>query len=388
MATRRDFLATSAALGCSAAAAPFVTPVVLAAAPGKARLVVIILRGGLDGLDTVAPVGDPGFAELGRSRAEGAGDLGGYFALHPALAPLLPLWQAGELGFAHAVATPYRDKRSHFDGQDLLENGGGRSDGMMTKAEDGWLNRFLSQIGGDDPEVAFSVGREQMRLMTGAAAHSSWSPEAAMALSPQGELLLEYIYRRDPLFAEAAARAMRLSADVGGASMSPGKAARAEALAHFAAGRLAAETRIAAFSLTGFDTHRNQKAVLSRSLGELATAITTLKTELGSVWDSTAVVAMTEFGRTARLNGSGGTDHGTGGVMFMAGGAIKGGRILGRWPGLSEADLYQRRDLLPTDDLRRYMGWLLRDLFGAQASAIERAVFPGLDMAQNPGLLL
>ena len=388
MATRRDFLIRSAALGCSAAASPFVTPVVLAEAPGAARLVVIILRGGLDGLDAVAPVGDPNFPALGRARLEGAVDLDGYFALHPALAPLLPLWRRGELSFAHAVATPYRDKRSHFDGQDLLENGGGQADGTLTKAGDGWLNRFLGLVGAADPQIAFSVGREQLRLLSGAAPHSSWSPEAAMTLSPQGALLLDYIYAGDPLFAAAAEQAVALSAEVGGEGMSAGRAARAGALARFAAGRLAEETRIAAFSLSGFDTHRNQGQLLTRSLGELAEAIGVLRTDLGAVWDKTAVIAMTEFGRTARPNGTGGTDHGTGGVAILAGGAIKGGRVLGRWPGLAEADLYDRRDLLPTEDLRRYAGWLLRDLFGAQSSGIERSVFPGLTMGDNPGLLL
>ena len=387
MATRREFLLRSAALGCSAAAAPLVTPVVLAEAPGDARLVVIVLRGGLDGLDAVAPVGDPDFASLGRTAAPDALALDGFFALHPALGPLAPLWNAGELAFVHAVATPYRDKRSHFDGQDLLENGGGDPGGRMTAAGDGWLNRFLGLLGARAPEIAFSVGREQLRLLSGDELHSSWSPEAAIRLSPQGELLLNHIYRGDPLFAGAAAQALALAEEVGKSGMAPGPAARAAALAGFAANRLNGATRIAAFSLTGFDTHRNQPLVLGRSLDELATAITTLKAGLGPNWARTAVLAMTEFGRTARMNGSGGTDHGTGGLMVAAGGAVRGGRVLGRWPGLAEADLYQRRDLLPTDDLRRYAGWVLRGLYGVPAPGIERDVFPGVDLGGDPGIL-
>ena len=387
MTTRRDFLVRSAALGCSAAASPLVTPVVLASAPGEARLVVIVLRGGLDGLDAVAPVGDPGFAALGRDLAGGAQDLNGFYALHPALAPLLPLWRAGELGFAHAVATPYRGKRSHFDGQDFLENGGNAADGSMTEAADGWLNRLLGLIGAPGAETAFSVGREQLRLLSGEALHSSWSPEARLGLSPQGEALLDLIYRKDPLFARAAAQAIALSESMGEGRLSPAKATRAEALARFAASRLNGETRIAAFSLSGFDTHKNQSSLLKRSLGELTSAITTLRDELGGNWARTAVMAMTEFGRTARINGSSGTDHGTGGLLIYAGGAVRGGQVLGRWPGLAEADLYQRRDLMPTDDLRRYAGWVLRDLFGAPKAGIETQIFPGLSLEANPGII-
>lgn len=327
------------------------------------------------------------FQRWGRKIASGAEDLDGFFVLHPALKPLMPMWRAGELGFAHAVATPYRGKRSHFDGQDFLENGGSATDGSMTPGADGWLNRLLGLVGTNDAQLAFSVGREQLRLLSGDAAHSSWSPEARLGMSPQGELLLDRIYRTDPLFAGAAAQAIQMAEEGDGKYMSPAKAARAEALARFAASRLNAETRIAAFSLAGFDTHRNQPAVLRRSLSELASAISTLKSELGTNWSRTAVLALTEFGRTARMNGTGGTDHGTGGLLVYAGGAVRGGQVLGRWPGLEEADLYQRRDLMPTDDLRRYAGWALRDLFGAPLSGIETTVFPGLTLDANPGLI-
>ncbi|HHG90151.1 MAG TPA: twin-arginine translocation pathway signal, partial [Devosia sp.] len=180
--TRRKLLCNSLALGCSAAASPLLTPVTLAAAPTDNRLVVIVLRGAMDGLDVVQPYGDPMLGKLRSTlkfgQAAGAYDLDGFFALHPALGDLLPLWNAGELAFAHAVSTPYRDKRSHFDGQDFLENGGRSSDGSLTPARDGWLNRMLSLIPGTSAQTAFSVGRQRLLLLGGREPTSSWSPDA------------------------------------------------------------------------------------------------------------------------------------------------------------------------------------------------------------------
>lgn len=389
--TRRDFLRNVTALGCSAAASPLITPVVFASAPFETRLVVIVLRGAMDGLDVVQPYGDPSLrawrSGLSLGPEAGAHDLDGFYALHPALSDLMPLWRAGELGFAHAVSTPYRNKRSHFDGQDFLENGGGSADGALSGQEDGWLNRMLSLMGGTTQETAFSVGRERLRLLNGDAPYSSWSPDADLPLSTQGNLLLELIYKDDPLFHSAAMAAADLSKDMGG-SMSPAKAGRAKSLARFAGERLNGETRIAAFSLGGFDTHRNQKVTLPRALRELQDAILTLKSELGPNWSNTAVLAMTEFGRTVAQNGSGGSDHGTGGVLITAGGAVRGGHVMGRWPGLAEAELFERRDLMPTDDLRRYAAHTMRGLFGLNGADIVGSVFPGLDMGLDPKVLL
>ncbi len=389
--SRRAFLSRVGAVGCSVAASPLITPVVFATAPMDARLVVIILRGALDGLDAVQPYGDPALARWRKTvsvgPAGGAHDLDGYFALHPSLAGLMPLWRAGELGFVHAVSTPYRNKRSHFDGQDFLENGGASPDGALTQAEDGWLNRLLPLMGGVTEKTAFSVGRERLRLVSGQAPHSSWSPDADLELSAQGRLLLGEIYKNDPLFHRAAQRAADISEGMDGA-MGPAAAGRAKALAEFAADRLNRDTRIAAFSLGGFDTHRNQKNTLPRALGELQAAILALRDGLGDNWGKTAVLAMTEFGRTVAENGSGGSDHGTGGVMITAGGAVRGGRVLGRWPGLEEADLFERRDLMPTDDVRRYAAHVMSGLFGVAGSDMGARVFPGLDMGDDPGILL
>ncbi len=389
--TRRKMLLRSLAIGCSAAASPLITPVTLAAAPTDNRLVVIVLRGAMDGLDVVQPYGDPKLAGLRRQiksgQAAGAHDLDGFFALHPALGDLMPLWNAGELAFAHAVSTPYRDKRSHFDGQDFLENGGTSSDGSLTPARDGWLNRMLSLIPGADVQTAFSVGRQRLLLLDGEVPTSSWSPDADLDLSPQAQLLLEQLYATDPLFKQSARTVAEMSEKMDG-RMGAYAASGAAALAGFAADRLNEETRIAAFSIGGWDTHRDQNSSLPAALRQLSTAILTLKLQLGANWNRTAVLAITEFGRTVRENGSGGTDHGTGGAMVMAGGAIKGGAVYGDWPGLGELDLYQDRDLFPTTDVRTYAAWALRDLFSLEPLAIEAKVFPGLEMGDNPGLVL
>ena len=385
---RRSFLK---GIGCSVAAYPLATNVTFAAAPGENRLVVIVMRGALDGLSAVAPYGDPAYRglrpELAVSPDDGGVDLDGRFALHPELAPLAPLWRAGELAFAHAVSTPYRDKRSHFDGQDLLENGGGDPSGSMTRSGDGWLNRALGHIPGSAARNAVAVGRERMILLDGPNDALSWAPDSNLTYSDHAHDLFAYIYERDPLFAAAHREAQGLDASVDGMEGARRKGASAEALAKFTARMLNEESRIAAFSLGGFDTHRRQFNSIVRPLRRLSGAIVALRDGLGRNWETTTVVCITEFGRTARQNGTKGTDHGTGGVMIFAGGALSGARVHGDWPGVGEGQLYRDRDLMATNDLRRFVGWTLRDLYGIEAAAIEREVFPGVDLGANPRLI-
>lgn len=381
---RRSFLGRSALIGCSVAASPLLTPVSLAAAPWDTRLVVIVLRGGMDGIDVVQPRGAPEYAALrsglqAKSKDEVL-DLDGFFALHPALAPLMPLWHQGDLGFVHAVSTPYRDKRSHFDGQDLLEAG----TPSLSGARDGWLNRMLGQLHGVEPRTAFAIGHGEMKLLEGPVAVADWAPDADLEISPQARQLAELVMQGDPLFHAALSEAMMLTGS--GGERERGKPH--VKVAEFAAEQLQGDTRVASFSINGWDTHRQQQRNLSGALGRLSDTILTLQSGLGpEVWGKTAVVAMTEFGRTVRINGTGGTDHGTGGAMVLAGGAIRGGRVLGEWPGLDEAALYDRRDLMPTGDVRAPAAWLMRGLAGLDRAALEQVVFPGLDMGDDPGWL-
>lgn len=390
---RRSFLRNTALIGCSAAAHPLLSGVTFAAAPGDNRLVVIILRGAMDGLDVFQPYGDARLRKLRKSLSigpdKGAHDLDGFFALHPALESLMPLWEKGELAFAPAVSTPYRDKRSHFDGQDVLEAGTG-TDVEAGRQRDGWLNRLLQNMPNAESQTAYAVGVEQMLILAGDAPASSWAPQTKLGISPQAQKLLQHVYHEDDLFREAGEEAMEIAAQAGEVSKQektegPGRAERA--LAAYAAARLNEETRIATFSIAGWDSHAGQERVLGKALARLSAAILTLKQELGDNWSKTTIMAMTEFGRTARENGSGGTDHGTGGALLMAGGAIKGGKAYGKWPGLAESELYKKRDLMPVADIRSYSAWALHDLFGTEQGVLEQSVFPGLDMGDNPGFL-
>lgn len=397
---RRSFLAGGLTAGCSAAASVALPSLALARAPWDARLVVIILRGAMDGLDVIRPLGDPGYAAL-RPTLNTDGTLGaGFWGLHPALGPLWPLWQAGEVGAVHAVSTPYRDQRSHFDGQDLLEAGGTTLAGAP---RDGWLNRLVATQPGMAAETAYAIGRAQMLVLSGDAPVARWSPETRLDVSPQALRLLELVNHDDPLFREASAQAVEIAASVaeraasdaalGEAMMSDPMMAEVSprgahvAMARFAASRLVGETRIAAFSLNGWDTHENQIRALPRALGTLTDSILTLKAGLGPVWDKTAVLCLTEFGRTAAENGTGGTDHGTAGAVLFGGGALRGGQVLGAWPGLAEVDLYDRRDLAPTRDVRAVMAEVLGGLFGISGTDLSKSIFPGLQIDPPLGIV-
>ena len=401
--TRRQFLARAGALGCSLAASPLMTPISLAATPGDHRLVVIILRGGMDGLDLVRPVGDPAFAGL---RPTILGDkkglpLDGFYELHPSAKGLHQLWTQGELSFAHAVSTPYRDKRSHFDGQDILEAGVGK-DGRIS---DGWLNRLVQTMPEAQLRTALAVGREDLLILNGTAQTTGWSPEASLTLSPATQVLLERMHKSDPLFSVSLHEAIDLAKRLDNSQdpddtddpqqmmMQSVQAANRrggiEAIAKFTADMMQEDTRIASFSITGWDTHVSQAGSFAGSVRKLQAAIMTLKSELGDLWGKTTVMAMTEFGRTVRQNGSRGTDHGTGGAVVMAGGALRGETVHGTWPGLDEADLYQRRDLMPTADIRLYAASAMQGLFGLDKSELEQTIFPGLDISDGlPSILL
>ncbi|WP_323040660.1 DUF1501 domain-containing protein [Gemmobacter sp.] len=405
---RRGFLRGGMALGCSAAAFPLISHATFASAPFDHRLIVVILRGALDGLDLIRPIGDPVFRQLRPELSMGDGPaLDNFWQLHPGLGGLMPLWKAGELGFVQAVSTPYRDQRSHFDGQDMLEAGTAPESPPEFRRE-GWLNRLLADIPGARAETAFAVGREALPILSGGAPMQSWAPDTELRVSPQARRLLEQLYESDPPFHVASTTALDLTemltdadppepAEGDEAMMAPprqmalpdaGKAdAQVAAFADFAAARLREDTRIVALSLAGWDTHAGQEQAIRRPLARLEQLILALKAGLGPDWNKTAFIAMTEFGRTVRQNGTKGTDHGTGGAMITAGGAIKGGKVLGRWPGLGDSDLYAGRDLMPTGDVRAVAAWVIHALMGTEKSALQTSVFPGLDMGANPGIV-
>ena len=364
--TRRTLLAAA----CSAAASPWITPVALAATPGEGRLVVIVLRGAMDGLDAVRPEFDPAMGGLREPEPDRVpfGD----WSLHPELAPVAPLLSA-----VHATSTPYRGGRSHFDGQDLLE-AGTETEGA---ARGGWLGRLAGTMPGASLETIYAVGAGAPLIVSGGPPVAVWDPGREFVLPEQTRLLMELVQGTDPLFAAASAQAMDIASRAAGGDGSASAAA-------FAAARLREETRIATFSIGGWDTHAAQGRVLRRPMRALAEAIGVLRAGLGPVWDRTGIVAVTEFGRTVRMNGTGGTDHGTGGAMLLSGGAVRPGQVWGEWPGLSEAALYERRDLMPTSDARGHVAAMMRALLPVTDADLTGTVFPGLEAASRAPILL
>jgi uncharacterized protein (DUF1501 family) len=363
----------------------------LARAEGRdPRFLTIILRGALDGLATVAPVGDPDWLAL---RGDNALTLDGklpalklddFFALNPAMPNLHRMFEAREAIIVHASATPYRE-RSHFDGQDLLESGLPRPGA----SESGWLNRALAGLtpaGRVDPKGSklFAVGPVTPLVVRGPAPVLSWSPQRVLPASEDTVRRLLALYRDcDPRLAGVLEDNAKLAEAVEqpGNGQKPGAPGPGQIRAYFseAAGTAAKflaqpdGPRVGALALDGWDTHFNEgiaQGRLSQLLGALDEALATIKSNMGPAWRETVVALATEFGRTARINGTSGTDHGTATVALLIGGALKGGRVIADWPGLKPADLYQNRDLKPTTDLRAVLKGALRDHLHAEEKAL------------------
>jgi len=390
--------------------------------PGKARaegrdprLLTIVLRGALDGLAVVAPVGDPDWAKLRGDKgltSDGqtpALTLDGFFALNPAMPNLHRLYSAGQATIVHAVATPYRE-RSHFDGQDVLESGQAKPGAVDT----GWLNRALAVLEpGERADTrgrqAFAVGPIAPLVVRGRATVLAWTPPRLPPVGDETTMRLLDLYRHtDPALARALEERAGLAAiaRAGGITGEPGTdrpavqiggieqvrkyfADAAGAAAKFLA--RADGPRVGALALDGWDTHVNEgivKGRLANLLGALDGAIAEIETNMGDAWRETVVVFITEFGRTARINGNDGTDHGTATVAILTGGALKGGRVLADWPGLKDADLYEHRDLRATTDLRAVLKGLLKDHLRVDDQDLGTGVFPdSLTVAPMPGLL-
>lgn len=355
------------------------------AAGVDARLVTVILRGGLDGLWALPPHGDP---DYGRIRAElgpgapgtrnGALELDGTFGLHPDLRWLHGRWQAGELLPVHAVATPYR-RRSHFDAQNVLEIGAARPD----RTGNGWLNRVLSTLGSEavEPgsEAAVAVGTSVPLLLRGRAPVAAWSMDGLP--DPDGDTLarLQALYAGDDFLGPRLEAALAADAMAGSSAAGEGGIhGRREPELARAAGRMLAHgdgPRIATLDFDGWDSHAAQDAMRWR-LRLLDQALSALHEGLGPAWSRTVVMVVTEFGRTVAPNGTGGTDHGTAGAAFLLGGAVRGGRVLADWPSLAPAALREGRDLRPTLDLRAVFKGILADHLRVPERQLARSVFP------------
>lgn len=368
---RRNFLGVGSLLAASLLAAP---RVLFAQAATERRFVFIIQRGGADGLHTVIPYAEPAYASLRGALAvdpAGALKLDATFALHPTLAELHRLYAAGQASFFHAVASPYRD-RSHFDGQNVLETGGS----APYTLKDGWLNRLVGMLPRRGKEaIAFSPAVPM--ALRGAHEVASYAPSALP--QPNEDLML----RVDQLYAGDAQLHALWSAALDARGMAGGTGGGANrrdasALGRIAAGFLARTDgpRLAMIETAGWDTHSAQNERLPNQLRALDLLIDGLREGLGAAWDNTVIVVATEFGRTVAANGTRGTDHGTGAVAMLVGGAVQGGRVIADWPGLAPADLFEGRDLQPTLALDALIASACAEAFQLEPERTARVLFP------------
>lgn len=356
----------------------------LASADTQSRFVLVVLRGAVDGLALAPPYGDGRYHQVRGELAldkpgeeDGVLELDGFFGLHPSLRHLHRLYSADEALVVHAVASPYRE-RSHFDGQDVLENGAS----AVGLARDGWLNRALTPLIGTS---AIALAQNTPLVLRGDNETTSWAPSRLPDADDSTIGRLQLLYAEDEFFAtrlEQALQSQDIAMDMGSNGRRGNEAQQFGELMASAARFLVAEEgpRIAAIELGGWDTHANQGAAsgqLANRLAALDAGIARLRDGLGGTWGKTVVAVATEFGRTVRVNGTRGTDHGTATAAILAGGAINGGRVIADWPGLANNELYEGRDLQPTTDLRSVFKGVLAEHLDIAPAFVDREVFPG-----------
>lgn len=378
----------------------------LAQTNNRQRLIVVFLRGGVDGLSAVVPHQEDAYYDLRPNVAiprpgekDGALDLDGFFGLHPALAPVMPFWQNRTLAFVHASGSK-DPTRSHFDAQHYMEVG---TPGDKSTSE-GWMNRLLGNLPKDRPTQAVNIGDTPPRILVGQMPVASL-PTGKKSTRPlpidrppiyeafdrlySGNDELSRVYRegrqaRELLLADLAEE---MEAASNGAPPPVGFASDASKLARVMRGD--SRTQLGFIGVGAWDTHVNQgnsKGQLANKLKHLGEGIATLVNELGPLYADTAIVVMSEFGRTAKENGNSGTDHGHGNAMWVLGGGIRGGQVLGEWPGLDESELYEGRDLAVTTDFRDALATVLEGHMGVQGSQLA-GVFPGNSSNRRLALL-
>lgn len=395
---RRRFIA-SASAGLLLSALPL--KLGWSATPDDRRFIFVILRGAMDGLAAVVPTGDPGYEAARKELALDAASLlplNADFALHPAFQPLLPLYHKKQLAVLHAIASPYRS-RSHFDAQDVLENGG---NGDARSEDDGWLGRALALL---PQEKGLAISPAMPLVMHGAAGNAaSWYPKR-LESDEKGTFMqqVQQMYSHDrelnpylqqALSAERTAMAAAMDKEDKMSGRGAAGAAQFPALAKACASFLMQEEgpRIAVLENGGWDTHARQgmlTGLLANHFTALADGLAALPAAMGeTVWKKTTVIVATEFGRTVSANGTGGTDHGTASVAFVLGGNIRGGQVISDWPGLKGGQLYEGRDLAPTADLRSLFKTVLHTQLGIDRNTLDSRIFPDSAQAGLIGALV
>ncbi|MDY7097039.1 MAG: DUF1501 domain-containing protein [Pseudomonadota bacterium] len=386
--SRRALIGGALAIGSATALVP---KIAFAQAAGDRNLLFVLLRGAMDGMAMLAPLGDPAY-NAARAQAlsdyEGARKLDSLFTLHPAMQQIGKAYTRNEALFIHATATSYRD-RSHFDGQDLLESGAAKPNTMR----DGWLNRLVGLIGQADgsplavPPKALAISPTIPLALRGDAPASNYAPSSLPEASADFIERVSLLYKNDPELGELWSSALEtraMAADDGLRNLRDA-AKTGKLIASLMRGETGA--RISMVELSGWDTHANQRGNFRRSASALDTMLGAYQTAMGSAWDKTAVIVATEFGRTVSYNGTRGTDHGTASATMLMGGAVKGGRILGNWPGMAKANLYRGRDLMPTTSLESIIAGATAQHFGLDPMAVQARLFPERTSRPMEGLI-
>lgn len=349
-----------------------------AATPDDRRLLLVVLRGALDGLGAIIPYSDPAYAQARGGLAIAQSDKGlialdSNFAMHTALEPLSRMYKKNELVVVHAVATPYRD-RSHFDAQNLLENGSNKAHALPT----GWLGRAVVEMGNTSGK-AIALGPTVPLVLRGDKDVSSWTPSVLPEVDEDLLGRIMHLYQNDPAMLDALNGAEEMKGLPDDMMKGGGQKAFISMMKKAAEFMTSPNgPRVGSIDIGGWDTHQNQgleTGRLANNLKILAEGIETYRIGMGEAWKKTAVLVVTEFGRTVHVNGTGGTDHGTGGVAFLAGGCVKGGRVIGDWPGLQK--LYEDRDLIPANDLRSLLKTTLQMQLGLSEEQLSKIIFPG-----------
>jgi len=380
MISRRDIIKHAGAL----ALASSIPRVAFARADTDALFVLVILRGAVDGLALAAPYGDGNYQRVrGELTLPDPLKLDGLFGLHPSLTGIYKRYKDGEALLAHAVASPYRE-RSHFDGQDVLENGGD----SVGALRDGWLNRALEPLGGSlGNESAIAMAQNTPLVLRGDNSVTSWAPSQLPGADDNTLRRLQDLYADDEFFSTRLAQALKsqeIAQEMGGMGAARNRGNDLQQFRSTAASTARFLTapdgpRVAVIELGGWDTHANQGSstgALANRLAGLDEGIDALRKELGNHWNRTVIAIATEFGRTVHVNGTRGTDHGTATAALLVGGAVDGGQIIADWPGLRDGDLYKGRDLRPTTDVRSLFKGILVEHMALDEAFVEREVFP------------
>lgn len=387
MFSRRDVL-RQIGLGTVATSLPGIC---FARVDMNARFVLVVLRGAADGLAIAAPYGDGKYQSLRGELAipkpgakNGLLKLDGLFGLHPSLASTYELFERKEALLVHAVSSPYRE-RSHFDGQDVLENGVTSASGKR----DGWLNRALAPLGGSlGNEAAIALSQNTPLVLRGNNSVTSWAPSQLPDADEDTVRRIAALYARDEFFSTRLSQALEsqeIAGEIGsmeGSRRRGNESEQARAMMQSAGKFLTAPDgpQIAVIESGGWDTHANQgsaSGTLANRLEGLDQALDALRKQMGPAWSDTVVAVVTEFGRTVKVNGTRGTDHGTGTAALLLGGAVNGGRIIADWPGLATNNLFEARDLYPTTDIRSIFKGILAEHLRIPPEYLEREVFPG-----------